>query len=43
MIGDTIGGRLEIRNRSLPLITSDVESLRGLWARALEEKLESRK
>jgi phosphoribosylformylglycinamidine synthase len=43
VIGDTIGGRLEIRNRSLPLITSDVESLRGLWARALEQKLESRK
>jgi phosphoribosylformylglycinamidine synthase subunit PurL len=43
VIGVTIGGRLEVRNRSLPLITSDVESLRRAWARALEQKLESRK
>jgi phosphoribosylformylglycinamidine synthase len=43
VIGDTIEGRLEIRNRNLPLITSEVHSLRSLCARALEEKLESRK
>jgi phosphoribosylformylglycinamidine synthase len=43
IIGDTIVGRLEVRNRNLPLITSETESLRRLWAGALEKKLESRR
>jgi phosphoribosylformylglycinamidine synthase len=43
VIGATIVGRLEVRNRNLPLITSETEPLRRVWAGALEEKLESRR
>jgi phosphoribosylformylglycinamidine synthase len=42
-IGVTMGGDLVVRNRNLPLIHTAVESLRSLWAGALEEKLESRR
>jgi phosphoribosylformylglycinamidine synthase len=41
--GEAIGERIIIRNRNLPLIDVDVDSLRRLWAGALEEKLESRR
>ncbi|MDZ4797336.1 MAG: phosphoribosylformylglycinamidine synthase subunit PurL [Bryobacteraceae bacterium] len=42
-VGVTIGGHLEVRNRNLPLIVTEVETLRLPWAGALEEKLESRR
>ena len=43
VVGDTMVGRLAVRNRNLPLIDSEVEGLRRLWAGALEERLESRR
>jgi phosphoribosylformylglycinamidine synthase len=43
VVGDTMVGRLAVRNRNLPLIDSEVEGLRRLWAGALEDRLESRR
>jgi len=42
-LGMTVQGKLEIRNRNLPLIVSDTEQLRQPWAGALEEQLEARR
>jgi phosphoribosylformylglycinamidine synthase len=42
-LGATMRGRMEIRNRNLPLIDSDINALRQVWAGALEEKLDSRR
>jgi phosphoribosylformylglycinamidine synthase len=42
-IGFTVAGRLEVRNRNVTLIQSDLSNLRQLWADALEQKLESRR
>ncbi len=42
-LGVTTGGTLEVLNRNLPLISSEVKALRLPWAGALEEKLESRR
>jgi phosphoribosylformylglycinamidine (FGAM) synthase-like enzyme len=38
-IGDTIEGKIEVRNRHTPLLTCDVPTLRNLWASALERQI----
>jgi phosphoribosylformylglycinamidine synthase subunit PurL len=43
VVGGTMGDRLIVTNRSLPLIDTDVKALTRIWSGALEEKLESRR
>jgi phosphoribosylformylglycinamidine synthase len=41
-IGDTMEGKIEVRNRHTPLLTCDVPTLRRIWASALERQINAR-
>jgi phosphoribosylformylglycinamidine synthase len=43
VVGATVEGVLEVRNRNLPLISASVSDLRKTWSAALETRLESRR
>jgi phosphoribosylformylglycinamidine synthase subunit PurL len=38
-IGDTIVGKIEVRNRQTPLLTCDIQKLQSLWSTALERQI----